>query len=117
MIEAAIAVPAAMLLVFLVIQACLWAQASTLVASAADQGVQAASLEGGTLADGVNSARTALSQSAGHEVSDPSVHATLLPGDVDEVAVSGAAESLIPGLRLGVSAVRSEPKQEFRDSG
>ena len=117
MIEAAIAVPAAMLLVFLVIQACLWAQASNLVASAADQGAQAASLQGGTLSDGVHSARTALAQSGGHEVTDPSVRATLMPGDVVEVEVSGAAESLIPGIHLVVSAVRSEPKQEFRDSG
>jgi TadE-like protein len=116
-VEAAIVVPAAMMLIFLVVQACLWAYASSLVSAAADRGVQAASVDGGSLSGGVDEARAELSQSTGHEVVDPSVRAALLPGDLVEVSVSGTAESLIPGLHLQVSAVRSEPKQEFRDSG
>ena len=117
MIEAAIVVPAAMLLIFLVVQACLWAHASSLVAAAADRGVQAASADGGTLASGVDQARVELSINAGREIVKPIVRAHLLPGDLVEVSVSATAESLIPGLHLGVSAVRSEPKQEFRATG
>ena len=116
-VEAAIVVPAAMMLIFLVVQACLWSHASSLVAAAADRGVQAASVDGGSLSSGVGEARAELSQDAGHEVVSPAVRAILLPGEVVEVSVSGTAESLIPGLHLQVSAVRSEPKQEFRDSG
>lgn len=117
MVEAAIVVPAAMLLIFLGVQACLWAHASSLVAAAADRGVQAASADGGTLSGGIDQARAELATSAGREVVNPAVRAGLLPGDLVEVSVSGTAESLIPGLHLHVSAMRSEPKQEFRGSG
>ena len=117
MVEAAIVVPAAMLLVFLVVQACLWAHASSLVAAAADRGVQVAGADGGTLSDGIEQARSELSMIAGRELVNPEVRAAFLPGDLVEVSVSGTAESLIPGLHLHVSAVRSEPKQEFRSSG
>jgi hypothetical protein len=116
-IEAVIVVPAAMLLIFVVVQACLWAHASTLVAAAADRGVQVASADGGTLSGGIDQARAELLTSAGREVVNPAVGAQLLPGDLVEISVSGTAESLIPGLHLHVAAVRSEPKQEFRGSG
>jgi hypothetical protein len=106
-----------MLIVLLVVQVCLWAHAASLVASAADQGVEAACVLGGSLGDGVTQARASLAAATGHEVASPSVQAALLPGDAVRVAVSGTAESIIPWLHLPVSSVRTGLKQEFRVSG
>jgi hypothetical protein len=116
-VEAAVAIPAAMLVVLLVMQVCLWAQAASLVASAADQGDQAACVLGGTLEDGVSQARLTLAATTGREVTSPSVHAALLPGDTVRVEVSAKAESIIPWIHLPVSAIRTGLRQEFRVSG
>jgi len=111
-----IAVPAAMLLVLLVVQACLWAQAASLVSSAANQGQEAAGVDGGTLTSGVATARAVMASGAGREVQHVTVVASLLAGDTVEVTVSGDAEPILPWLHLHVSAVRAGPKQEFRDT-
>jgi hypothetical protein len=116
-VEAAIAIPAAMLVILLVVQVCLWAYASTLVQAAATRGDQAACVEGGTLTDGIKEARLALTNSASHVVTNPSVQASLLPGDEVQVQVTGTTESIVPGVQLPVSAVRVGSRQEFRVGG
>lgn len=116
-VEAAIAVPAAMLLILLSVQVCLWAHASTLVQAAATRGDQAACIEGGSLNSGIAAARMALANTASHVVLNSSVQASTMSGDDVQVRVTGIAESIIPGIRLAVSAVRVGSKQEFRVSG
>ena len=117
MVEAAIAIPAAMLVILLAVQVCLWAHASTLVQAAATRGDEAACVEGGSLTSGIAAARLALTDTASHVVTDSSVQASLMPGDEVQVRVTGVAESIVPGLHLSVSAVRVGSKQEFRVAG
>jgi hypothetical protein len=113
-VEAAVAIPAAMLVILLSVQVCLWAHASTLVQAAATRGDEAACVEGGTLAAGITEAQSALSTTASQVVMDPSVDASVLPGDEVQVRVTGTTESIVPGIRLPVSAVRVGSRQEFR---
>lgn len=115
--EAAIAIPAAMLIILLAVQICLWAHASTLVQAAATRGDQAACVEGGSLAAGIAQARLALTETARQVVTHPSVDASMMPGDQVEVRVTGMTESIVPGIQLSVSAVRVGAKQEFRVRG
>jgi TadE-like protein len=113
-VEAAIVIPAAMLVILLSVQVCLWAHASTLVQAAATQGDQAACIEGGSLASGIAEARSALAETANEVVVNPSVDASLMPGDQVEVRVTGFTESIVPGVHFAVSAVRVGSRQEFR---
>jgi hypothetical protein len=116
-VEAAIAIPAAMLVILFAVQVCLWAYASTLVQAAATRGDQAACVEGGSLTDGIREARLALTNSASHVVTSPSVQASLLPGDEVQVRVTGMTEAIVPGVQLPVSAIRVGSRQEFRVGG
>jgi hypothetical protein len=113
-VEAAIAIPAAMLVILLAVQVCLWAHASTLVQAAAARGDQAACVEGGSLTSGIAESRSALIDTANQVVERASVQASLMPGDQVQVRVTGFAESIIPGVHLAVSAVRVGSRQEFR---
>jgi hypothetical protein len=106
-----------MLIIMLAVQVCLWAHASTLVQAAASRGDEAACVEGGSLSSGIAAARMALTDTASGVVESPSEQASLIPGDDVLVRVTGFAESIVPGLRLSVSAVRVGSKQEFRVSG
>ena len=116
-VEAAIAIPAAMLVILLSIQVCLWAHASTLVQAAATRGEQVACVENGTLAAGISEARLTLTETANHAVVDPSVEASDTSDDEVEVRVTGSSESIIPGLHFPVSATRIAVRQEFRIDG
>lgn len=116
-IEAVIIVPAAMLVVFLAVQMCLWGHAASVVQAAADQGDRAACLEGGTLAGGVATARRELSAIGATTVDDSAVQDTVLPGDLVRLSVRGRALSILPWLRLPVAAVAVGTRQEFRVSG
>ena len=114
MVEAAIAIPAAMLVVLIAVQVCLWAHASTLVQAAATRGDQVACVQGGSLTSGIAEARLALSDTARQVVVNPSITASVLAGDNVQVRITGFAESIIPGLHFPVSALRVGSRQEFR---
>ena len=116
-VEAAIAIPAAMLVILLAVQVCLWAHVSTLVQAAATRGEQVACVENGTLAAGISEAQSALAETANHVVVDASVQASNAPDGEVEVRVTGTTESIIPGLHLSVSATRIAVRQEFRVNG
>jgi hypothetical protein len=116
-VEVAVLIPIAMFVVLFVIQACIWAHAATLVQNAAAQGDQAATVAGGSPSEGVAQARGLLFATARQIVIGPSVEVTLLPGDMVRLRVTGSAESIIPGIRFPVSAVRVGALQEFRESG
>jgi hypothetical protein len=116
-VESVVIIPVAMMVVFLVVQLCLWAYAGTLVQAAATAGEQAATSVGGSPAAGQTEARTELTDTAGKIVVDPSAQAQVLIGGQIEVTVSGNTETIIPWLRLPVSATRIGISQEFRESG
>ena len=115
-VESVIVIPAAMLIVLLAVQVCLWAHASSLVQSAADAGEQAATALGGSPATGQATARGELAQTARSLVLDASVRVQVQDGQV-QIQVSGRAESIVPWLTLPVSATRTGLVQEFRESG
>jgi len=117
MVESVVLIPVAMVVVFLAVQMCLWAHAATLVQNAADAGEQVATGVGSSPAAGAAEARTTLAATGGQVVVDPQIRAEVLSGDVTDVTVSGNAESIIPWLRLPVSATRVGSDQEFRESG
>jgi hypothetical protein len=116
-VESAVIVPVAMLIVLLAVQVCLWAHAATLVQGAATAGEQAATVFGGSPATGQTEAREELAATASQVVVDPTVHAQAMAGGVVQIKVSGTTEAIIPWLRLPVSATRSGLSQEFRASG
>jgi hypothetical protein len=116
-VEVAVLVPVAMLVVLFAVQACIWAHASTLVQNAATEGDVSATLYGGSVSAGQRQAEEVLAGTAAHLVADPSVNVTSLPGGLVRVEVSGHAESIIPGIPLPVSAVRVGVIQKFRESG
>jgi hypothetical protein len=113
-----VVVPAAMIVVLLAVQICLWSHAGTLVQAAATDGEQAATALGGSpRAGGVIQARADLQATAREVVVDPMVQTQVLAGGRIEVSVSGSAEAIIPWLHLPVSATRVGLSQEFRESG
>jgi hypothetical protein len=116
-VEAVIVVPISMVIVLLVVQMCLWAHAAALVQGAANAGEQTATALGGSAAAGQLQAKSDLAATASQVVVDPSVQSQAMAGGVIEVKVSGNTESIIPWLRLPVSATRVGLSQEFRESG
>lgn len=114
-VEAVLLVPVAMVVVLFAVQACLWARADQIVQSAAADGQRVAADAGGSPDAGVDAARKSLSD-AGSVVNDVKVGAQVMSGDVVEIDVSAAAESIVPWLHISVAARRRGPIQEFRSS-
>lgn len=116
-VEAVIIIPAFMLLLLVVCQAVLWAEASQTVQAAAASGDQIACEYGGSLSGGVSAAEGMLTAHSSGLVYNGSVVGSLLPASMAEIKVSGVAESIIPGMHFSVSAVRIGPQQRYRSSG
>ena len=108
-----IAVPALMSLIVLAVQFALWQHASAVTKAAAEEGVRAARLEGGTALDGEAEARSFLSQAGPRIVVTPEVSARRSP-DEARVEVTGAAVTLLPWIRLPVHALAASPVEEYR---
>lgn len=102
----------AMLLLLMAVQACLWARASTVVHVAAARGDEAACVQGGTVAVGTQRADSILSGEKA--ISDPSVSATSIGPDEVAVRAQAMAISIVPWVRLHVSAVQVGTRQVFR---
>jgi hypothetical protein len=114
-VEAVLVVPVLMTVLLVVIQLALWAHAAQVAQLAASEGDRAARSFGGGTAAGVAEAETVVHGShAG--LSGTTVAVTVLPGDVESVAISGRALSIVPWLSLPVSSVVIGPIQEFRGS-
>jgi hypothetical protein len=111
-----IVLPVMMLVILLSVQAAMWAVAAEVVQGAASVGSETAAGEGGSLGSGDLAAREYLVSHGGKMISSPSVQVDSASGFV-EVRVRAWAVEIVPLLHLGVSAVRTEPLQEFRESG
>jgi len=116
-VEAAIAVPAAMLIVFLAVQAALWAHAESIVQASAAAGVQAASEAGGSVESGSARAGDVITHMGGQVIAQPVVQVRDSAGATVKVHVAGWAESILPWMHLPVSADRTGTRQLFRQSG
>ena len=116
-VEAAIVVPAAMLVVFLAVQGALWAHAESVMQASAAAAVQAACVAGGSPASGDTSARDLLARLGGQLVSRPTVQVENAAGGTVDVHVAGTVASIIPWIHLPVAADRTGTRQEFRSSG
>ena len=115
-VEAAIVVPVAMMVVLVAVQACLWAHAGSLVQTAAAEGDQAACNLGGSTSAGVERATQFLASAASGSVTNTSVNATMPAAGTVEIRVEGTAESVLPWLHLTVTATRRGEVQDFRPS-
>jgi hypothetical protein len=110
-------IPVAMVIMFLAVQMALWAHASSLVQSAATSGEQVATYLGSSPAAGLSRAQAELAATGHSVVQHPSVQVAVSGGGTIAIRVSGTVESIVPWLRLPVSATRTGLIQEFRESG
>jgi Flp pilus assembly protein TadG len=111
--ETVLVVPALLLLISLVIQFALWDHASNVAEAAAEEGVRAARLLGGTAEAGQATAESVLSQAGPTIVVTPEVSARR-DRETARVEVHGRAVSVVPGMRLPIDAVAQSPVESFR---
>lgn len=110
----AIAVPALMLLVLLVIQFGLWYHANNVAEAAAQEGVRAARVFDGSAADGQERAEGYMADNAPSLVGDHTVTARRT-AEIARVEVNGKLAAIVPGLDLPVRAEAESPTERFRD--
>lgn len=111
--EVVLVTPVLLLLVMTVIQFALWYHGSHVAEAAAQEGVRAARLDGGTEAAGRARAQEFLAQAGPTIVGAPQVTAARST-DLARVEVEGVAVSVVPGLRLPISAASESPVERFR---
>ena len=110
--ELAVAIPALLLMVMLVVQFALWQHGQHVATAAAEEGERAARLEGGTAEAGVARARQFLAELGSDLVVAPKV--TVRRDAVTaRVEVVGSAEPLVPWLHLPIRAVAEGPLEQF----
>ena len=83
------------------------------VTAAAQEGLVAAQVEGGSPAAGEDRATRFLTELAPPLLRDRSVSSQPVGGDA-RVVVAGTVAEVVPGLRLQVRAVAQGPREEFR---
>jgi Flp pilus assembly protein TadG len=112
--EIVIAVPLLMLLILLVIQFAVWANAESIAHATAEEALAAARVQGGTAASGQQRAEQVISQIGSSVLAGPQVSVTMTPADVT-VRVTGTAEQVlpIPGLTFAVTATVTGPVERF----
>ncbi|MDQ3643441.1 MAG: pilus assembly protein [Actinomycetota bacterium] len=111
--EAVLVVPVLMLLIVLVLQFGLWYHAEHVAQAAAQEGVRAARVEGGTAERGRQRTEDFLSRAGRTIVTGRTIDATRDP-DTASVRVRGRAVAVVPGLALAVSASATSPVERFR---
>jgi Flp pilus assembly protein TadG len=114
-VESVLIVPLAMLVLLLIVQFALWAHAAQAAHTAASEADRVAVAQGGGTAAAINQAQLVL-HAAGSDLQSSKIVVTLLPGDQEQVSVSGQATSILPEFKLPVSSVEVGPVQEFRSA-
>lgn len=105
--------PALILLISLVIQFALWSHAAHVAIAAAQDGAEAARVEGSGAEAGRARAADVLAQTAPRLIASPVIRANR-DAQVATVTVRGYVASLVPGLRLAVQGRASGPVEVFR---
>ncbi|WP_175548752.1 TadE/TadG family type IV pilus assembly protein [Mangrovactinospora gilvigrisea] len=108
-IEAAVVVPVVLLVLFMTIHAALWFYSRDVAMHAAQQGVDAARLDGASLGAGEIAARQYLSQVGGLTT----YHIGISGGRQIRVTVTGAMPTIVPGLVVHISQSASGPREVF----
>jgi Flp pilus assembly protein TadG len=109
-VEFAIAAPLVLFLLMLIVQFALWAHATHIAQAAANAGVQATRVHGGSIAAGQAQTQAVLDQMSGSTLTDPTVTVTRTPTGAT-VTVEGAATAVLPGLSLPVHASVTAPRE------
>lgn len=109
-----IAFPVLMLLVLLVIQFGLWYHAGNVAEAAAQEGVRATRVSGGSAADGQQRAEAFMADNAPSLVGDRTVTVSRTT-EIARVEVSGSLAAIVPGLQLPVHAEAESPTERFRE--
>jgi len=109
-VEFAIAAPLMLFLLMLIVQFALWAHATHIAQAAANAGVQATRVHGGTIAAGEAQTQAVLDQMSGSTLADPTVTVSRTP-TAATVTVDGTATAVLPGLSLPVHATVTAPRE------
>ena len=109
-VEFAIAAPLVLFLLMLIVQFALWAHATHIAQAAANAGVQATRVHGGTIAAGEAQTQAVLDQMSGSTLAGPTVTVTCTP-TAATVTVDGTATAVLPGLSLPVHATVTSPRE------
>ena len=108
-LELAFLAPAVMLILFTTIQAGLYAYARDVAITAAQQGVEAARVQGGTLAEGEARTRDLLNRTGG---SITGANVTGTAGALVQITVTGRVDTWIPGLSFSLAQTATAAKEE-----
>jgi Flp pilus assembly protein TadG len=114
--ELVLVTPVLLLLISFVLQFALWYHASHVAESAAQEGVRAARALGGTAEAGQQTAEHFLAETGPKVVTGPTVTA-IRDADSARVEVRGHAPTLVPGLRLAVTATAESPTERLTGAG
>ncbi len=114
-IEMAVLFPVTLLIVFAIIQFGVWYHASDVAAAAAQEGVRAARVEGGSAQAGADRADRVLDDNARSLISGRQV-VPFRDANLARVEVRGTCIRVIPipGLALSVHAIAESPVERFR---
>lgn len=104
--------PVLMLLILTVFQFGVWQHAEHVAETAAQEGMAAARLEGGSQTAGADRARSVVATLGGSIVVNPQVTASRTAGEA-RVEVNGTAEPVVPFLQLPVHSVAQAPVERF----
>lgn len=104
--------PVLMLLITASVQFAVYEHAVTVALDAAQRGLQAARVQGGSNAAGQTAALTDAAQLGSGILVGPAVTVTRTGGSVS-VQVRGSAEPVMPGITLHVAAVAAGPLEQF----
>ena len=111
--ETVIAVPMLILFILATMQFVLWGHAGAVAKAAAVEGARAARIDGGSAADGRQTALDFLAQTAPTQVLDPVVTVNA-DADRARAEVRGRVPGLVPFVELRVRAVSEGPTERFR---
>ncbi len=111
-LELVIATPVLLLLILAVVQFALWEDATHIAETAAQQGLAAGRVEGGSQGAAASQARTVLAHLGSAVLIGPTV-TTDRTAATTTVAVTGSAEGILPFLRLPVHSVATGPNEQW----
>jgi Flp pilus assembly protein TadG len=109
-VEITLAAPLAIFLLLLIVQYAMWAHATHVAQAAANQGVQAARVYGGSQQAGQADTQMVLDQMAGTVLTGTSVNVQVTAAEAT-VTVTGHAMAVIPGLSVPVHASVTAPRE------
>ena len=109
-VEITLAAPLAIFLLLLIVQYAMWAHATHIAQAAANTGVQAARVYGGSATAGQEDTQAVLDQMAGSILTDTNV-AVEVTGTRATVTVTGTAMAVLPGIAVPVHATVTAPRE------